>query len=598
MDKKYFRNFSIIAHIDHGKSTLSDRIIEITNGVQKREMVEQILDSMELERERGITIKLNAVQLQYHSQDGHDYLFHLIDTPGHIDFTYEVSRSLAACEGALLVVDATQGVEAQTIANVYLALENNLTIIPVINKIDLPSADVAMAKQTIKEKIGIDATNACCVSAKTGLNIPALLEQIVQLIPAPTGDDNAPLQALIFDSFYDQYKGVVCLVCIKNGTIKVNQKIRFMANHAVHTVVELGIRTPHIVNRECLCTGEVGWIAANIKSAQEINVGDTITDELHPCTTPLAGYKKVQPMVFSGIYPLDSSKYEALKDAMIKIALSDSSLSYEYENSQALGFGIRCGFLGLLHMDVIRERIQREFKIELIFTTPSVKYQLVLTDGSTLIIDNPNKFPDRTKIKSVAEPFINLMITTPESALGDIMQLCQRHRGVYRDLTLSVNQYFIVTYLIPLGEIIYAFFDQLKSISRGYATMDYTFADYAVSDLVKIDILLNGDKIDAFSLISHRDFAYEKARKIVSKLKTEIPRQLFEVPIQAVIGGKVIARETIKAMYKNVLAKCYGGDVTRKKKLLEQQKAGKKKLKALGTVQVPKDIFIKILAND
>ncbi|MDR2846955.1 MAG: translation elongation factor 4 [Mycoplasmataceae bacterium] len=598
MEKQKIRNFSIIAHIDHGKSTLSDRIIELTNTLTKREMVDQILDNMDIERERGITIKLNAVQLQYLAKDGQTYFFHLIDTPGHIDFTYEVSRSLAACEGALLVVDATQGVEAQTISNVYLALENNLEIIPIINKIDLPSADVELTKQNIMEKVGIDATNACCISAKTGLHIDELLEQIVLKIPPPEGDDTLPTQALIFDSYFDAYKGVVCLVRVKNGTLRLNQKILMMATNKTFIISELGVKTPKIVNKEILTSGEVGWIAANIKTAHDISVGDTVTDANNPCSETLPGYRKILPMVYSGIFPIDNSKYEQLKDAMSKISLSDSSLVYEYENSQALGFGVRCGFLGLLHMDVIRERISREYNIDLIFSTPSVKYEVLLTDQTVKIIDNPAKLPDRTTIKSMSEPFILIKITTPEQYLGDIMKLCQNHRGTYKDLIALESKRLQAIYEIPLGEIIYSFFDKLKSISQGYATMDYEFIAYKKQDLVKVDILLNGDKIDAFSFITHRDFAYAKARNIVSKLRANIPRQLFEVPVQAVIGGKVIARETIKAMYKNVLAKCYGGDVTRKKKLLEQQKEGKKKLKAIGSVSVPQDIFIKILRSD
>ncbi|MDR1850640.1 MAG: translation elongation factor 4 [Mycoplasmataceae bacterium] len=587
------RNFCIIAHIDHGKSTLSDRIIEMTNGLEKREMQEQVLDSMELERERGITIKLNAVQLRYK-----DFLFHLIDTPGHIDFTYEVSRSLAACEGALLVVDATQGVEAQTLSNVFLALENNLTILPVINKIDLPSADVERTIKDINESVGIDATNAICISAKTGLNVDKLLDEITRMIPAPTINLDKPLKALIFDSYYDSYKGVVCLVRIFDGLIKLNQKIKMFATGKEFTVVELGIRTPKSINKQELVSGEVGWIAANIKSAHDVSVGDTVTDAFNPTNVPLPGYKKILPMVYSGIYPIDNAKFDALKDAMEKISLSDSSLVYEYETSQALGYGIRCGFLGLLHMDVIKERISREYNIDLILTAPSVKYELNLTNGQTLVLDNPSKFPDKTTISYIKEPYVQATIISPEQYIGAIMELCKQHRGEYIELMPLEGNRLKATYSIPLGEIIYSFFDKLKTVSQGYATMDYEINEWRKSDLVKIDILLNGDKIDAFSFISHRDFAYAKGRGIVEKLRTYIPRQLFEVPIQAVIGGKVIARETIKAMYKNVLAKCYGGDVTRKKKLLEAQKEGKKRLKAIGSVSVPQDVFIKILSND
>lgn len=599
MNKSLVRNFSIIAHIDHGKSTLSDRIIEITHGLEKREMQEQILDSMDIERERGITIKLNAIQLHYHyDKDGNDYIFHLIDTPGHIDFTYEVSRSLAACEGALLVVDASQGIEAQTLSNVYLALENNLEIIPVINKIDLPTADVDATKKEIEDLIGLDCSNAPCISAKTGLNIEQVIEAIINYIPSPIGDDNGKLQVLIFDSYYDSYKGVICLVRIKNGTLKVGQHIKMMSSGKDFIVTELGIRTPKTINKDQLVSGEVGWVAASIKTAKDISVGDTITDFDNPADTPLKGYKKILPMVYCGIYPIDNSKFDDLKEAMAKISLSDSSLTYEYETSKALGFGIRCGFLGLLHMDVIRERIQREYNIDLILTAPSVKYKVLLTNGEEMMIDNPSKLPDRTYIKYIEEPFVKLSIITPEEYIGGIMDLCHNRRGEYVDLEYIDNIRRRLIYEIPLGEIIYNFFDNLKTISRGYATMDYEFTQYKKQNLLKIDILLNGTKVDALSMISHSDFARAKGMKLCEKLKEHIPRQQFEVPIQAAIGGKIIARENIKALYKNVLAKCYGGDVSRKKKLLEQQKEGKKKLKLIGNVSIPQDTFIKILSDD
>lgn len=599
MDKSQIRNFSIIAHIDHGKSTLSDRIIELTHGLEKREMQDQILDSMDIERERGITIKLNAIQLHYHfDEDNKDYVFHLIDTPGHIDFTYEVSRSLAACEGALLVVDASQGVEAQTLSNIYLALENNLEIIPIINKVDLPTANIENTKQEIENLIGIDCSNAPCISAKTGLNVEKVIEAIIKCVPPPVGDDNAKLQVLIFDSYYDSYKGVICLIRVKNGTIKVGQHIKMMSSNKDFIVAEVGVRTPKVINKKELFSGEVGWVAANIKTAKDISVGDTITDFDNPANTPLKGYKKILPMVYCGIYPIDNSKFDDLKEAMIKISLSDSSLTYEYETSKALGFGIRCGFLGLLHMDVIKERILREFNIELILTAPSVKYKVLLTNGETMMIDNPSKLPDRTYIKQIEEPFVKLSIITPEEYIGGIMDLCHNRRGEYIDLEYVDSIRRRLVYEIPLGEIIYNFFDNLKTISRGYATMDYEFTSYKPQSLVKIDILLNGTKVDALSLISHTDFARAKSKKICEKLKEHIPRQQFEIPIQAAIGGKIIARENIKALYKNVLAKCYGGDVSRKKKLLEQQKEGKKKLKAIGNVSVPQDAFIKILSDD
>ena len=600
MEKKFIRNFSIVAHIDHGKSTLSDRIIEFTNTLSSREMKNQILDSMDIERERGITIKLNAVQIIYHNpKDNNDYYFHLIDTPGHVDFTYEVSRSLAACEGALLVVDASQGVEAQTLSNVYLALENNLEIVPVINKVDLPSAEPDRVKKQIEEIIGLDCSDAPLVSAKSGLNIEKIMEAIVEKIPAPLdSDDNKPLQALIFDSYYDAYKGAVCLVRIKNGVVKIGTKIQFMSNKETFIVTSLGVNTPKIINKEILVAGEVGWIAASIKNIKSISVGDTITDADNPASTSLPDYKKILPMVYCGLYPIDSTQYEYFKESLEKIFLSDSSLTYEYETSKALGFGIRCGFLGLLHMDVIRERLDREFNIALITTAPSVVYKVVMNDGSILQIDSASKLPDKTLYREIQEPFVEARIIVPDEYLGNIMELCQNYRGEYVDLTTIDGTRKKVLYHIPLAEIMYGFFDKLKSCSKGYATLDYEILDYRKQDLVKVDILLNGNKVDALSSIIHRESASFRSRKICLKLKEHIPKHQFEIPIQAVIGGKVIARETISAMRKNVLAKCYGGDITRKKKLLEQQKEGKKRLKAIGNVSVPHDTFVKILSED
>lgn len=600
MDKTKVRNFCIIAHIDHGKSTLSDRIIDIASNKKIHNMQAQVLDSMELERERGITIKLNAIQLKYHSKKhNEDYIFHLIDTPGHVDFTYEVSRSLAACEGAILVVDATQGVQAQTISNMYLALENNLSILPVINKIDLPSADVEKVKGQIKEVLGINCDNIPCVSAKTGLNIESIVEQVIEQIPGPIDDDdNKPLQALIFDSYYDPYLGAVCYVRVKNGVLKVGQKIKMMSNNSEFTVTSLGIKTPEVVEKKQLEAGEVGWVAASIKTIKDVSVGDTITSSDNPAIEPLPGYKKVLPMVYCGFYPIDNSKYEELKIAIEKISLSDAALVYEYETSQSLGFGVRCGFLGLLHMDIIQERISREYKIDLIVTAPSVKFKVDLTNHTTIEVDNPAKFPDRTKIDEINEPYVKVSVFTPDEYIGDLMALCQNNRGKYVDLQTIDNNRKCIIYEMPLIEIIYNFFDRLKSISHGYATMEYEFIGYQPQDLVKVDILLNGKKTDALSFICHRSQAYHKANRICLKLKENIPRQQFEVPIQASIGSKIIARENIRAIYKNVLAKCYGGDVSRKKKLLEQQKEGKKKLKAIGNVQVPQDVFIKILNED
>lgn len=571
----------------------------MTNGLTMREMKNQVLDSMDIERERGITIKLNAVQLEYIAKDGLTYFFHLIDTPGHVDFTYEVSRSLAACEGALLVVDASQGVEAQTLSNVYLALENNLEIIPIINKIDLPTAEVDKVKSEIENLIGLDCSNAPLVSAKTGLNVESIFQQIIDLIPPPKNSlmtDN--LQALIFDSYYDAYKGVVCLIRIKNGTIKKGDNIKFMSNDAKFIVSELGITTPKIVNKEILSTGEVGWVAASIKDIKLVHVGDTITTTENPCNNSLPGYKKILPMVYCGLYPIDTSQYEYFKEALEKISLSDSSLVYEFETSQALGFGIRCGFLGLLHMEVIKERIEREFNIFLICTSPSVIYKIILTNDTIKEIDSASKLPDKTFYKYILEPFAKLEIIVPENFLGNVMELCQKNRAEYKDLQNIDGNRKKVIYTMPLSEIMYNFFDKLKSCSKGYASMDYEILDYRKEDLVKIDILLNGTKIDALSMIMHRNFANERSRKLCIKLKDFIPKHQFEIPIQAMIGGKIIARETIKAMRKNVLAKCYGGDITRKKKLLEKQKKGKEKLKQIGNVEVPHDTFVKILNED
>lgn len=599
IDKKYIRNFSIIAHIDHGKSTLSDRIIEITNTLTIREMKDQILDSMDIERERGITIKLNAVQLKYHSKDGNDYIFHLIDTPGHVDFTYEVSRSLAACEGAILVVDAAQGIEAQTLSNVYLALENGLEIIPVINKIDLPSANVEEVKKSIENVIGLDTSNAPLVSAKTGLNVQDVLEAIVKYCPSPqNNDDKKPLQALIFDSYYDAYKGVICLIRIKNGILKPNDTIKMMSTGKEFIVTEVGIKTPKNINKDELVSGEVGWFSASIKTAKDVNVGDTVTHVDNPCLEPLPGYTKIQPMVYCGLYPVDTNKFEELKEAMSKISLSDSSLVYELETSQALGFGIRCGFLGLLHMDVIKERIAREFNIELIMTAPSVEYLVHKTNKEILKIDNPSKLPEKTEIDYIEEPFVKLEIVVPNDYVGPIMEICQKYRGTYIDLIYLDDYRRKLIYELPLAEIMYSFFDKMKSITKGYATMDYELIGYQSENLVKVDLMLNGQKVDALSFITHRDFAYHKSKIIVEKLKELIPRHQFEIPVQAAIGSKIIARETIKSYRKNVLAKCYGGDISRKKKLLEQQKEGKKKLKAIGQVEVPQDVFVQVLKTE
>ena len=596
--QKMIRNFSIIAHIDHGKSTLADRILEICESVEQREMQSQLLDSMELERERGITIKLNAVCINYTALNGLEYEFHLIDTPGHVDFTYEVSRSLAACEGAILVVDATQGVEAQTLANVYLALDNNLEILPLINKIDLPSADPEHAKHEIEEVIGIPAYEAVLASAKTGVGVRDILEQIVHYVAPPTGDIEAPTKALIFDSAFDPYRGVVILVCVKEGIIRRGDTIRLMATDAEYQVVELGVRTPKEVQRDYLMAGDVGFITASIKDINMVNVGDTITTIENKASEPLDGYRKLNPMVFCGMYPIDSKQYQDLRDALDKLKLSDASLIYEPETSQALGFGFRCGFLGLLHMDIIKERISREFGIELIATAPSVNYHVYLTNGSMVEIDNPSQLPPVQEINRIEEPFVRATIMSPTDYIGAVMDLCQKKRGTFIDMQYVDETRAVIHYNMPLLEIVYDFFDKLKSYTKGYASFDYEIGDYEASKLVKMDIMLNGDVVDALSTIVHKDFAYGRGKVLVEKLKEIIPRQMFEIPVQAVINHKVIARSDIKAMRKDVLAKCYGGDISRKKKLLEKQKEGKKKMKAIGSVDVPQEAFLAILSTE
>ena len=593
------RNFCIIAHIDHGKSTLADRLIELTGVLTKREMQDQVLDNMDLERERGITIKLQSVRTTYTAKDGKEYILNLIDTPGHVDFTYEVSRSLAACEGAILVVDASQGVEAQTLANVYLALDNDLEIVPVINKIDLPSADPDMVINEIENVIGVEAHDAPLISAKTGLNVDQVLEAIVNRIPAPTGDENAPTKALIFDSYYDNYKGAVAFVRVKDGNIKVGDEVDFMATGKTYTVAEVGYfgAGTYIPTNE-LKTGEVGYVAASIKNVSDIHVGDTITKKSNPANKPLPGYKKITPMVYCGIYPADGSDYEDLKVALEKLSLNDASLFWEPETSVALGFGFRCGFLGLLHMEIIQERIDREYDLNVITTAPSVIYKVIKTDGTKFDLYNPTDLPPAQEISKMEEPIVKADIMLPKQYVGNIMELCQDRRGIYKDMKYMDENRVILIYEMPLNEIIYDFFDALKSRTKGYASFDYEIIGYRESDLVKLDILLNGDLIDAFSLIVHKDKAYARGRKMAEKLKTTIPRQMFEIPIQAAIGGKVIARETISAMRKDVLAKCYGGDITRKKKLLEKQKEGKKKMRQLGTVDIPQEAFLSILKLD
>lgn len=596
---KNIRNFSIIAHIDHGKSTLADRILELTNTVTKREMVTtQILDSLDLEQERGITIKLNVVQIKYHAKDGQDYTFHLIDTPGHVDFTYEVSRSLAACDGAILVVDASQGIEAQTLANTYLALDNDLEILPVINKIDLPSADVERTKKEIEDVIGLDCSDIPCISAKTGLNVEDVLENIVNKLPCPKGEATNKLQALVFDSYYDSYRGVVVFVCIKEGKIKVGDKIRMLHSNTEYEVTELGVKTPNEVKKDCLSAGEVGYICASIKSIKDVFIGDTITLADDPCSEPLPGYRKMNPMVYCGMYPTDNSKYNDLRDALEKLQLNDSSLTFEAESSKALGFGFRIGFLGLLHMEVIQERLEREYNLNLIATAPSVVYKVTLTDGSVVDIDNPSMMPDNTKIDYIEEPYVKASIMVPSDNIGPVMELSQSKRGIYKDMIYIDDNRNQLIYEMPLSEIIFEYFDKLKSVSRGYASLDYELIGYRKSNLVKMDILLNGEVIDALSIIVHRDFAYNRGQKITAKLKELLPKQQFEIPVQAAIGNKIIARTNIKSLRKDVLAKCYGGDISRKKKLLEKQKEGKKRMKAVGSVEIPQEAFMAVLSLD
>ena len=593
------RNFCIIAHIDHGKSTLADRILELTSSVAKRDMEEQLLDNMDIERERGITIKARAVRLNYTAKDGRDYVFNLIDTPGHVDFNYEVSRSLVACEGAILIVDASQGIEAQTLANTYLAIENDLEVMPVINKIDLPSAEPERVAEEVENVIGIPAMDAPRISAKMGTNVEEVLERVVTDIPAPKGDINAPLKALIFDCYYDSYKGVIIYVRVIDGEVKIGQRIRLMATGAEFDVVETGyMGAVDHVNSGTLKAGEVGYITASIKSIGDTKVGDTVTDAENPCGSALPGYREVNPMVFSGIYPADGAKYGDLRDALEKLQLNDASLSFQPETSVALGFGFRCGFLGLLHMEIIQERLEREYNLDLITTAPSVIYKVILTSGETVYIDNPTNYPDPANIRSAEEPMVKASILTPSDYVGNIMELCQERRGVFKDMKYLDATRVELHYELPLNEIIYDFFDALKSRTKGYASFDYEMLGYVPSKLVKLDIMLNGDVVDALSFIVHADNAYKRARKIAERLKDNIPRQLFEIPIQAAVGGKVIARETVKAMRKDVLAKCYGGDITRKKKLLEKQKEGKKRMRQLGTVEVPQEAFMAVLKMD
>ena len=599
MNQENIRNFSIIAHIDHGNSTLSDRLIEACGAVSAREMENQILDSMDLERERGITIKARAITLRYEADNGETYVLNLIDTPGHVDFNYEVSRSLAACEGAVLVVDASQGVEAQTLANTYLAIEHDLEVLPVLNKIDLPSADPMRVKEEIENIIGLPAMDAPEISAKAGINIHAVLEDIIQNVPAPAGDENAPLKALIFDSQYDSYRGVIVLMRVMEGSIRTGMDVKMMASGAVYKVVECGHMLP-IGLDPCgeLRAGEVGYFTASIKNVRDTSVGDTVTSVENPAAKPLPGYRPAQPMVYCGIYTEDGSKYPDLRDALEKLQLNDASLSFEPESSVALGFGFRVGFLGMLHMEVIQERLEREFDLDLVTTLPSVIYEVIKTDGSTVFVDNPHNYPDPGSISKALEPFVNVSIISPNEFVGNIMPLCQDRRGQFVDMQYLDTHLVEIHYKMPLNEIIYDFFDTLKAHTKGYASLDYELSDYQESNLVKVDLLLNGDQVDALSFIVHKDKAYKRARKICEKLKDNIPRQLFEVPIQAAIGGKIIARETVKAMRKDVLAKCYGGDITRKKKLLEKQKEGKKKMRNLGTVQVPTEAFLAVLKLD
>ncbi|CAI3585893.1 MAG: translation elongation factor 4 [Clostridium neonatale] len=596
--QKYIRNFSIVAHIDHGKSTLADRLLETTGTLTEREMQEQVLDNMEIEKERGITIKSQAARLVYRRDDGQEYILNLIDTPGHVDFNYEVSRSLAACEGALLVVDATQGIQAQTLANCYLALDNDLEIAPVINKIDLPSARPDEVKQEIEDVIGIDAKEAPMISAKTGLNIKDVLESVVKNIPAPEGDEEAPLKALIFDSYYDSYKGVVCIVRIKDGKIKIGDKIKLMATNKVYDVTEVGVFTPGVLPIKELSAGDVGYVTASIKNVRDARVGDTITEAARPTDKALPGYKPAIPMVYSGIYPVDGAKYDELKEALEKLQINDAALNFEPETSVALGFGFRCGFLGLLHMEIIQERVEREFNLDIITTAPSVIYKVIKTDGEMLEITNPTNLPPMTEIDYMEEPVVKASIITPKEYVGAVMELCQDRRGTYIDMQYIEETRAVVNYDIPLNEIIYDFFDTLKSRTRGYASLDYEMKGYTTTKLVKLDILLNGDVVDALSMIVPDERAYHKGRAIAEKLKEIIPRQLFEIPIQAAVGSKIIARETVKAMRKDVLAKCYGGDISRKKKLLEKQKEGKKRMRQVGSVEVPQEAFMSVLKVD
>ena len=595
---QFIRNFCIIAHIDHGKSTLADRIMELTGQVSLRDMEDQLLDSMDIERERGITIKLTPVRMFYNAKDGNEYIFNLIDTPGHVDFTYEVSRSLAACEGAVLVVDASQGIEAQTLANVYLALENDLEILPVINKIDLPSARPEEAKKEIEDVIGLDASYAPLVSAKEGINIGEILEDIVKYFPAPQGDLDAPLKALIFDSYYDNYKGVILFVRLKDGSVKKGDKIKTFRSDKIYEVTEVGVFAPRLYEKNGLFAGEVGYIAASIKSIQDVAVGDTVINAENPAEQPLPGYKKVQPVVFCGIYPLDGSKFNDLKDALIKLQLNDASLVFEPDNSVALGFGFRCGFLGLLHMEIIQERIEREFGMDIITTAPSVSYKVIKTDGTELFVDNPSHLPPQSEIDHMEEPIVKVDIYSPPDYLGPIMDLCREKRGVFKEMNYLDANRVQLAYEMPLNEIIFEFFDSVKSRTRGYASFDYELIGYQSSKLVKLDILLNGEACDALSMIVHEDSAYTRGRTLCENLKEAIPRQLFEIPVQAAIGGKIIARETVKAMRKDVLAKCYGGDITRKKKLLEKQKEGKKRMRTIGSVEVPSEVFMQILKTN
>lgn len=596
--QQQIRNFSIIAHIDHGKSTLADRILEYTGALTSREMQQQVLDSMDLERERGITIKLQAVRLSYRADDGQEYILNLIDTPGHVDFTYEVSRSLAACEGALLVVDAAQGIEAQTLANVYLALDNNLEILPVINKIDLPSADPERVKQEVEDVIGLDASEAVLASAKAGIGIKEILEQVVKQVPAPVGDAGAPLKALIFDSHYDPYKGVIVYVRVIDGKIRAGSKIKMMATNKTFEVIEVGAFMPRMTIVDELNIGDVGFIVAGIKHVGDTRVGDTVTDATNPTPEPLPGYRKINPMVYCGLYPIETSDYNDLREALEKLQLNDASLSFEPESSSALGFGFRCGFLGLLHMEIIQERIEREFNLPLITTAPSVIYRIKLTNGEMIQIDNPSNYPEIGKIDYVEEPYVKAAIIVPNDFVGTVMELCQNKRGEFVNMEYLDTTRVTITYQIPLSEIVYDFFDQLKSGTKGYASFDYEVSGYRQSNLVKMDILLNNEQVDALSFIVHRDRAYNRGRIICEKLRGIIPRQMFEVPIQATIGTKVVARETVKAMRKNVLAKCYGGDISRKRKLLEKQKEGKKRMKQVGSVEVPQEAFMAVLKID